>query len=173
MRTFILGTALVAAIATAGCATNPPTIADPTDNGRPQATVTVTETVTAPDGPDGPSESEPAADDRCEAEGLENIGFIFVTSPAPGDEVTDPFEVTGCANTFEATVNWRLLADDGSLMTESFTTATCGTGCVGDFTFEVGFDVDEEMAATLEVYEVSAEDGSDRLVNSIPVLLQP
>lgn len=135
----------------------------------PQETVTVTETVT-PDSPSSTEEAAPAAADVCaEQEGLAEQAFIFVTTPVPGEQVANPFTVRGCANTFEANVQWRLVDRDGAAVTEGHTTATCGTGCVGTFEFEVRYPEAEPRILTLEVYEASAEDGSVQLLNAIPV----
>lgn len=136
----------------------------------PDATVTVTadETVTASAPVAGPS----AADDPC-GEDLARFGFIFVTAPRPGERVRNPFSVVGCANTFEANVEWRLVAGDGATLAKGFTTATCGTGCVGDYRFEVRFPPAPRRIASLEVFETSEADGSVRSLNAIPLVLEP
>jgi hypothetical protein len=81
--------------------------------------------------------------------------------------------VSGTANTFEATVGIRILDADGKKLKETFTTATCGTGCRGDYTKDVSFTVTEEQPGYIEVYESSAEDGSDTKLVRIPVTLEP
>lgn len=151
----------------------------------PTVTVTVTETATpadteplaesptptpepAPTG-DGPA----VAEDPCDASGLDGFAFIFVTTPAVGAEVADGDTVEGCSNTFEATYEYELVDGQGAVLDDGFGTATCGTGCVGDFSFELDFSVPEETVGYLRVFASSAEDGSETLVNSIPVLLQP
>ena len=149
----------------------------------PTVTVTVTETVTATptDAPTtpAPTATTPTAtptglDDVCVREGLDQLGFIFVTSPEPGASVGSSFTVEGCANVFEATVSWRLLdAIDEAVIDEGFATATCGTGCVGDFSFDVTHDVEERTVGLLQVFESSPEDGSERLLSSVPLILEP
>lgn len=134
----------------------------------PQETVTVTETAAAPE-PTEDDTAPPQQADVCADETLDEVAFIFVTSPVPGEEVSNPFTVRGCSNTFEANLQWRLVDRDGAIITEGHETASCGSGCVGTFEFEVRYPEEEPRLVTLEVYETSAEDGSEEFVNSIPV----
>ncbi len=163
-----LATLIVAAAWLAACA--------PPDRGTGGATgtapgdtvtVTTTETVTA----SPPAAASSPAVDPCRDE-LARFGFIFVTEPRPGYEVTSPFSVAGCSNTFEANVQWRLMGD-GATLAKGFTTATCGSGCVGDFRFEVRFPSGPRRIARLEVFEISEADGSVRSLNAIPLVLGP
>ena len=62
------------------------------------------------------------------------VSPIVITAPrweaqVEGSDVT----LEGTANTFEATVDLILTDADGLILEESFTTATCGTGCRGDW----------------------------------------
>lgn len=93
---------------------------------------------------------------------------IVVMTPAIGDRVSSPVTISGTANVFEATVSIRILDDEGNLLAETFTTATCGTGCRGDYSEKVMFDVAGD-GGVIEVFESSAEDGSDLHLVSIPV----
>jgi hypothetical protein len=95
---------------------------------------------------------------------------ILVESVGPGDEVASPLRVLGTANTFEATLNLRLVAEDGTVLHDDFATATSGTGTRG--TFEVTIEFDAEGPATLVAYERSAEDGAEINVVEIPVVLR-
>jgi hypothetical protein len=58
-------------------------------------------------------------------------------------------------------------------LVDTFTMATCGTGCRGDFDTDVPFSVDRKQPGTVEVFEVSAMDGSMINVVEIPVTLLP
>lgn len=99
---------------------------------------------------------------------------ILVEQPTPGEQVSSPVTVSGTANVFEATVSIRIVDADGNKLKETFTTATCGTGCRGDYSKNVPFqEVNEETEAFIEVYESSAEDGSDTNLVRIPVTLLP
>jgi len=98
---------------------------------------------------------------------------IVVESPRPGDEIADGATVTGFANVFEANVNYRLLDENGDVLIEDFTTATCGSGCWGDFEVTLDFSVDGRQEGRVVVLTHSAEDGSEQDVVSIPVVLVP
>ena len=98
---------------------------------------------------------------------------IVVESPKPGQEVSSPVEVSGFANTFEATVNIKIFDADDKELTEVFTTATCGSGCWGDFSEMVEFEVSEPQDGQIRVFTYSAEDGSVRDEVIIPVRLVP
>ena len=98
---------------------------------------------------------------------------ITVDRPRSSDEVTSPVTISGTANVFEANVSIRIEDSDGNVLAESFATATCGTGCRGDYQKKVSFKVDEPTEATIIVFEQSAEDGSDMFPVEIPVTLLP
>lgn len=96
---------------------------------------------------------------------------IVVASPAIGQRVTSPVTVAGTADVFEATVSVRILDAAGGEVATTFTTATCGTGCRGDYRVSVSYRMVTEQPGTVQVYEVSAEDGSRIHVVDIPVIL--
>ncbi|MCW3817386.1 GerMN domain-containing protein [Micromonospora sp. DR5-3] len=96
---------------------------------------------------------------------------IVVTAPSVGDRVTSPVTVTGTADVFEATVSARVLDPAGREIGTAFTTATCGSGCRGDYRIRVGYRLDRTGPGTIEVYEVSARDGSRVNVVAVPVVL--
>jgi hypothetical protein len=102
----------------------------------------------------------------------DQLPAIVVEEPSTGDEVTSPLTVSGTANTFEATVEMRLVVG-GKELAHTFTTATCGTGCRGDYEAKLKFKVSEPTEAILEVYESSAEDGSPIHIEMVPVTLAP
>lgn len=143
-----------------------PDLADDTSpEPEPTVTVTVTQTVSP----------EPAADDEpvdpCD-DPPEETDLIFVTSPTVGQTVSSPFTVSGCSSTFEANVIWEFYDAGGQLLAEDHTMG--GTlGEIEPFSFEVTYSVAEEQVGSLKVYEISAQDGSDIHVNTIPLILQP
>jgi germination protein M len=98
---------------------------------------------------------------------------ILVEHPAPDEIVTSPLRVTGTANTFEATFNYRLEDANGKLLAKDFVTATSGTGTRGTFDFTVPFTVDSAQNGTLAVFELSAENGSVIHERRIPLHLAP
>ena len=95
--------------------------------------------------------------------------LILVESVAPADVVTSPVTVAGESNTFEATVRIRLLGADGSVLADTFTTATSGTGTWGTFVAKVPFAKGTNTTGKLVVFEDSAKDGSMINVVEIPV----
>jgi len=98
---------------------------------------------------------------------------IAVALPQSGMRVTSPVTIAGNADVFEATVNIRVLDGNGEVIAESFTMATCGTGCRGDFSTQVDVPIDAEQPGTIQVFEYSAKDGSMINVVEIPVVLVP
>jgi hypothetical protein len=98
---------------------------------------------------------------------------IAVALPIAGTVLHSPITITGSANVFEATVSIRVLDTDGNMLAEAFTTATCGTGCRGDFRTEVEVPIDAEQPGTIQVFEASARDGSMTNTVDIPVTLAP
>lgn len=98
---------------------------------------------------------------------------VMIESPAhwsqPGPS---PMLVSGTANVFEAVVSLELLDQDGAVLWEGTTMATCGTGCRGDFSVEVPYEVGESQLGTLVAWEVSMRDGSRTNVRQHPVWLE-
>jgi germination protein M len=98
---------------------------------------------------------------------------ILVVNPSPGEAVTSPMRVTGTANTFEATFNYRLEDAQGNELAKDVVTATSGSGTRGTFDFTVPFTVDSAQDGKLVVFELSAEDGSVIHEREIPLRLVP
>lgn len=84
--------------------------------------------------------------------------FVLVTSPTAGATVTSGFAVTGCSRTFESTVQWRLLARNGSELASGHTQGG-GVDGAGPFRFTVDFQVDAPQLGHLEVFEEDASSG--------------
>jgi hypothetical protein len=103
----------------------------------------------------------------------EHLPAILVENPSIGERVDNPVTVSGTANVFEATVSLRILNERGKEIARTFTTATCGTGCRGDYSASVEYRVDREQPGIIEVFESSAEDGRPINVVRIPVTLTP
>jgi hypothetical protein len=98
---------------------------------------------------------------------------ITVRTPSSGDEVISPVTISGTADVFEATVNVEILDANGQTLAAGFATATCGTGCRGRYSTSISFFTQERQAGTVNVFEVSAKDGTPINVVSIPVTLVP
>jgi hypothetical protein len=98
---------------------------------------------------------------------------ILVESPSIGAIVSSPVTISGTADVFEATVSIRILDAAGREVARTFTTATCGTGCRGEYSAAVRYQVNREQMGAIQVYESSAQDGSAINVQHIPVTLTP
>ena len=100
---------------------------------------------------------------------------IVVNEPKIGSEHTSPLVIEGTANVFEGTVQIELEIEKGqhSEVIGTFTTASCGSGCRGEFSETLNFNVDKPTDARLRVYEESAEDGSRLHEITLPIRLLP
>jgi germination protein M len=98
---------------------------------------------------------------------------ILVEHPVADETVTSPLRVTGTANTFEATFNYRLEDAGGNVLAKHFVTATSGSGTRGTFDFGIPFTVDAAQTGTLAVFELSAENGDVIHERRIPLRLAP
>jgi hypothetical protein len=114
--------------------------------------------------------SEPTPSGNLEPRDLDPID---VTTPARGNEVTSPVTIAGTADVFEATVSIEIRDQTNNVIAETFATATCGTGCRGDFSVDVRYSVGQAQAGEIRVFEVSAMDGKPNNVVRIPVTLLP
>jgi|HubBroStandDraft_6_1064221.scaffolds.fasta_scaffold201643_1 hypothetical protein len=98
---------------------------------------------------------------------------ITVNAPFVGQRVRSPVSVAGTADVFEAAVSLRIIGADGTVIARGFTTASCGTGCRGAYAATVPFTVSRAQPGIIEVYQVSARDGSATAIQDIPVTLLP
>jgi Immunoglobulin-like domain of bacterial spore germination/Sporulation and spore germination len=105
----------------------------------------------------------------------EDLAPVIVESPTGLEPVTSPIVVSGTANTFEANVLISVLGDLGQELASTFTTATCGSGCRGEFEQAVEVSVPAEQSVTLVVSEEDASSGEGRPPYSleIPLILRP
>jgi hypothetical protein len=102
------------------------------------------------------------------------LPVILVTSPTAGERVGNPVTIQGSANVFEANVTVRVLDEDGDEIARTFTTATCGSGCRGDFSVVVRYKVNQEQPGTIVVHDDDAAGtGTPPHQVRIPVVLTP
>ena len=102
------------------------------------------------------------------------VPAITVEQPNDGQKVESPVLVKGTANVFEANVTVEILDSRGHQIASKFTTATCGTGCRGDYAITVSFHVDQEQHGTIVVHDDDAAGtGSPPHAVRIPVVLLP
>lgn len=116
---------------------------------------------------------KPQADVCADRDGvLGRSAFVFVQSPASGGRVANGFRVSGCSNTFEATVNWRLRGRDGRELASGF--AQGGSREPGPFSFAVRYSIETRQIGQLEIYEPSVTtEGFPTVKNILPVVLEP
>ena len=96
---------------------------------------------------------------------------IVVLTPSIGEEISSPVTVSGTADVFEATVSIRIVDANDNVIAHTTTMATCGTGCRGDYSEAVTYEVDEPQDGFVMVFEESAENGRPIKVVRIPVRL--
>jgi hypothetical protein len=94
---------------------------------------------------------------------------ITVTSPAPGTTVPSPVVFKGTANVNEGTVYIQLRRPTGAVLSRTYVTATCGTGCTGTFAGHLAAPAGFHGPAVLHLFEASAADGSDLHGVDIPI----
>jgi Sporulation and spore germination/Immunoglobulin-like domain of bacterial spore germination len=100
--------------------------------------------------------------------------MITVEAPTVGSPVESPVLIAGTANVFEATVTARVLDAAGNVLVEDFTTATCGTGCRGNYEIELPFSALEEQPGTIQLQaDDAAGTGTMPGLVEIPVTLIP
>jgi nucleoid-associated protein YgaU len=98
------------------------------------------------------------------------IPFISVRHPRPHDIVDDPVEVAGVGTGFEGTLQARLRNHAGDEIAQKHFQAG-GTGIWGNFFFRIDVpSVPNRPRGSLEVFEFSAEDGSEINKRVIPIV---
>src|SRR5205807_9452044 len=81
--------------------------------------------------------------------------------------------VSGTADVFEGTVSIRVIAGEGTVLADTTTQTSCGTGCRGTWSADVPYTLDTRETGVIEVFEASAKDGTPTNVVRIPVILEP
>jgi hypothetical protein len=100
--------------------------------------------------------------------------FQVLDAPLPNTSVSSPVTVSGRVLAFEGTYQVAIYDVDGNAIVETFGTAAGEEiGQLADFSIDVAFEVSEQTAACIWVYEQSARDGSPIHVGQIPVVLLP
>jgi hypothetical protein len=98
---------------------------------------------------------------------------IFVDRPAWGGVLGNPARIVGLTDVFEATFQARILGPDRHVLAATTVTASCGTGCWGSFDATLRYSVASAGWGTLQVYDLSAKDGSVENRTEYPVWLTP
>ncbi|MFP4311999.1 MAG: GerMN domain-containing protein [Nitriliruptoraceae bacterium] len=97
---------------------------------------------------------------------------VFIDTPAAGAEVELPLNLTGKAAVFEATFQYRVTSEDGTVLAEDFAMSDSGIGW-GDIDVAIDLEVEEPTEAVLTVWEFSAQDGSIQAERDTPLTLLP
>jgi LysM repeat protein len=98
------------------------------------------------------------------------IATISLRHPRAHDIVDDPVEVAGVGTGFEGTLHARLRDSRGNEIAERFFDAG-GTGIWGNFFFRIDVPaVPSRPQGSLEVFEISAEDGSETDKKIVPIV---
>ena len=98
------------------------------------------------------------------------IPFISVRHPRPHDIVDDPVEVAGVGTGFEGTLQARLRDHAGDEIAAKHFQAG-GTGIWGNFFYRIDVPgVPDRPRGTLEIFEFSAEDGSEINKRIVPIV---
>lgn len=98
---------------------------------------------------------------------------IVVDQPKPGTAVASPFLVSGRARVFEATLQVHLIDEKGATVSRKTVTASAGAPEWGKFTTSIQYSPPSTpRKATLQVYTLSAKDGSVQDLVSIPLTLK-
>ncbi len=96
---------------------------------------------------------------------------VMIETPVYGGSAGNPVVVQGTANVFEAVVSLALVDNDGLILWEGTTMASCGTGCRGDFEIAIPYDLTQARLGAVIAWEASAMDGSQTNVREHPVWL--
>lgn len=95
-----------------------------------------------------------------------------VDTPNPGDRVHSPVHVEGTAATNEANVILRMVNPDGDILAQTFTTVA-EAFVLRLYEADLEFDIGGPHVACLEILEVDAADGSDRVYVQAPLIILP
>lgn len=139
----------------------------PSDNNPPT-------TITIPDNSDNGDENTVIDEEEQQEEEVNNEAGIIVDQ----EEITaaeNALYVSGEANVFEGTVNFRLYGEDDNLIVEDLTTANMpDVGEFGPFEKQINFNAPPQdiVYGYLEVFAYSAKDGSIIDKVTVPVYFQ-
>ena len=95
-------------------------------------------------------------------------GNILVETPWPGDTINNPVTVSGRALVFEGTASIRIKDANGTVLVNTTTQAQSGTE-LSAFSKSVSYTNPTTATGTVEVFSISAKDGSEQDKVEIPV----
>jgi len=96
---------------------------------------------------------------------------IVVTSPKANEQISFPLIITGQARVFENQFNYRLKDQAGTVLASGSAYANSpDAGQFGDFSITIQSANPKDQAGTIEVYDLSAKDGSEIDLVIVPVV---
>ena len=95
--------------------------------------------------------------------------FLEVIHPRPYRPITSPVKVSGKSNFNEANTRIRVRDNNGTVLSDTFTTAEGWLNRLYPFSKDVYYDKPSSREGVVEVFEESAEDGSEIRKITIPV----
>jgi hypothetical protein len=119
-------------------------------------------------GGDGLDLSEPLHRETYLDDQQLQLHVINLTSPMLRQD-DGTYLVEGVANVFEATVSFEVLDGGGAVVHEASTTATCGTGCWGEFSTSIEADLIVPGESSIRVFTHSPRDGSVSEAITVPI----
>ncbi len=98
---------------------------------------------------------------------------IFITSPAPGTRLTNPFELRGTTSQypFRGRLIYRVLDAEGNQLGRAPFEVVGRLGSPSNFALAGNYKVDSNRPGTVEIAEVSAADGTLIAIDSVAVEL--
>lgn len=97
----------------------------------------------------------------------DHLPAIVQYSVLAGDEVGDGRQISGWANVLDGSVSVQVVDGSGTIIQDISTAVGCGADCRGRFT--TWLDVGDYVGpATLRLFQVSADDGSELDAVSVP-----
>ena len=95
--------------------------------------------------------------------------FLEVSYPLPYQKITSPVKVSGKLNFNEANTRIRVRDNNGTVLSDTFTTAEGWMNRLYPFSKDVSYQKPSSREGVVEVFEESAEDGSEIRKITIPV----
>lgn len=141
---------------------------EPTDDGVTVKIIVPTATVAVP------TEIAPTPTVTPISYAITQSEMIDISSPLSGISIPNPVIVTGVADsTFEQNLTARLVGLDGVELGTGNFTIQADSGQRGPFSGDISYSNGENKDALLQVFSISARDGSLEHLNSVLLKLEP
>ena len=102
---------------------------------------------------------------------MAELPSIVVHHPLPNNIVDDPIQICGISTTFEANLQIRALDNNGNQVVQQFFTTRGSNGIWANFSVNLPLGtIPATTLGTLEVFEISAKDGSEINKVTIPIV---